>query len=236
MPVFTDNFTDTNGEPWDGTKWTIDADGGEAADIQSNEGRMLGDGNAGWLTATANSDTDLQDLEVVLSLDPIHDETTTSTFDIFIRASGALDSGGVPTDGFFVGLFLDNDRNDTFALRREASSDTDFSQSANSRTGNAVKIWVKFQVEDVGSDTVFRSKIWDDGGGEPGSWDVEYTDTDPGTLHATTGKVYMRCGTTGGITFDNRFDAVEVTDLAASSGDYGRIIDLNTRETIRVVG
>jgi hypothetical protein len=69
---FIDEFTDTNGEPWDTARWTTGEQGtGAATDIQSNEGRMhTGNAAEDWSAATANAATDLQDSKVLLYIDP----------------------------------------------------------------------------------------------------------------------------------------------------------------------
>jgi hypothetical protein len=197
---FTDDWTGDNDDPWNSDKWpTITWEGtvDEIADIQSNEGRMkVGVALDDYVSANADSITDIQDAEVLLHVDPSNAvESDNQYFYVCLRSTGEQQSGGAggrPETAYYLRLECgDNNANESGANRV-------YARKANSEGSNILEItsadrvagepfWIRFQVIDNGSDVDVKVKIWDDSGGEPGAWSGEVTDTSPGILHGASG-------------------------------------------------
>ena len=225
MATFSDDFTGTNDDPWDSGKWTTTEWGTALVDIQGNEGRAANTGtyNDG-VTAEANSTTDVRDAAVLLSVDNVADNAGNQQFNVYLRATGALNTDvgtrGQPANAYNLHMRVENDTYNWWLYRRIADTNTDLSISANSRV-NFNKFWVRMEVVDVADDVVIRVKAWSDGEAEPGSWDDQKTDTSPGILHGSTGILALRSYAGGSNEVDVRVDALEFNDLGS---DYGKRI------------
>ena len=198
---FTDDFTGTDTDPWDITKWTAYEDPGDTdstVEILGNEGRLYaGTASADYAAVIANGITDLQDSETLIKIDPTYNTAGNSTFFyIFVRADGTVNTGathpGFPDDAFHAFIQLgttqtgSNDRIYRIINDSETQIGADFTAY---RTANTV-FWVRLKIEDSGSDVVVSFKGWDDGSAEPSTWQVR-TDTSPGALLGATGVLQL---------------------------------------------
>jgi hypothetical protein len=217
---FTDDFTGTNGDPWDSGKWTITKDEGDGTvDIQSNTGRIATSGTAErYLHAEANSDTAVQDCSLLLSIDPLQSSNSINEFEVCLRSTGTPDShNGYPVDCYMFGGYFDGDNLGIWTSKMVAGVWEDLLGSVTSRSTFNVKAWLRFEVEDVASDVVVRSSSWDDGESEPGSWDNEITDTSPGSLFGkSSGRLELLVWTPHAVALDNRIDDLVFDELGGT--------------------
>jgi hypothetical protein len=181
----TDTFTGTNGAAWSAT-WTTgrDGGGGGTATIQSNAGRILVGTSPDIRTARRVNITAPVDA-VALFKFKFNAATPGNCFpQYFVRSTNTtLDTQG----GYRVLM----DRAGSWEVAKSVS----YSQSAltNTLTGTTTAIsktftdgvwyWVRFGA--VGS--AIKARVWDDGSGEPGSWQWESTDTTYTTAGSGTG-------------------------------------------------
>jgi hypothetical protein len=243
--VFTEEFTDTNGNAWNATRWPTTGVGGTGAvlDIQSNEGRMKSgnlDGND-YASAAANTDTAVVNASVLLYIDPNAPGTGNRFVYICLRSSGDVQPTlvGRPTDAYYWRIDVTSDTILTQLYRRIANGESSLAEGDNSRITANVPLWARFEAEDNGANVDLRCKAWDDGESEPGTWDVEHSDASPGILLGDNGVFQLVSrNLNSNDNGDPRIDHIEFTDLDASgeTADYGRTIDLETRQSIRVVG
>lgn len=235
--VLTDDFTGTNDDPWDESKWVTAVDTNCVANILNNQGRMLGVGNyLDWISATVLVD-DVQDGEVLVSITPNSGSTGVQYFKLFLRSSGENDAEGQPNNGYEFRANVNTIVTSVYSYRWISDTDTSLSQTITSRSTPYVKFWIRMQVMDDGANTMFRVKSWDDGAGEPGTWDIEYTDTTPGALHGTAGALQFVTLASGSTLIDNLVDDVTYTsyDAGGEAAEYGKRIDLDNHRIVRVV-
>jgi len=231
---FTDDWTGTNGDPWDSGKWTTSDEGSSISetDIQSNEGRMEASSDADdFNSATASSETDIQDAEVTLTVDP---SNITSNLDqwlyVMLRSTGeqVAANAGRPATAYYWRFNVGDEQNgaNDNLYRRISDSESSIlvSDSGSSRNANE-KFKIRIQIEDVGSDVVIRMKQWDFDDSEPGGWDVEYTDTSPGALHGVTGVLQLVARGTSGSEHDIRLDDLTYdVFVGATFNETGRTV------------
>jgi hypothetical protein len=145
----------------------INGTASNAIDIQGNEGHIryvqaAGDGIQAILNAVSTSG-----VETTLKF-RFSNNVAGAALGIHIRASRDWSSLGVPTSGYEV--LLDSDGG--YDINRISSGSRNLLGSG-SWTGDQNAYQIRFQA--VGTSVKFR--IWQDGGGEPGVWDDEFTTT-----------------------------------------------------------
>jgi len=130
-------------------------------------------------------------------------------------ASGWYSAGAQPSTCYKLLIRTDLLKNGTSLDRRLSAVEVslyggDSDPQANSRGTDYGPFWVRAQVEDVGSDTVIRGKVWTDGNSEPTAWDFVYTDTTSGALYGADGGFGFRSYAASEATnpVDNRIDDV----------------------------
>jgi len=213
LALLTDDFTGTNGDPWDSGKWTTYLDSGSIQDIQSNAGRQVTDGGYLDYCLAVATPAAVQDAEVLLSIDPNTANTGEQNEIVVLRGSGDESTNGEPTDGYELFCETRANAHGVALYRRIADSRSASLATTTSRSSNGVKFWVRMQVEDSGSDVIIRTKSWDDGAGEPGTWDIEYTDSSPGILLGATGTLHLVAQAGASEVVDNRIDDVTYSTL-----------------------
>ena len=216
---FSDNFTGTNGDAWDSGKWTTSEEGSSSAntDIQSNEGRMQATNSVDdFSAATANADTDVQEAEALIYVDPTnYNQTDNAWIYLMLRSSGeqVAANAGRPATAYYWRADLRSNNTGMNLYRRVTNSETLLTGSASSRSATNVPFWMRMATEDSGSDVIIRVRAWDDGSSEPGTWDINHTDTSPGILHGATGKLQLVARSFSSSGVDVRVDDVEFWDL-----------------------
>ena len=167
--VFSDDFTGTNGDPWDSNKWSVVENSSSVVDIQSNRGRIQPQG-AAYTTAYAFADmAPIGTTRITGTVELGQDEQYTV---IAVNADGTIDGGGAFDNCYFIELqrSYDNaliDRNDN------GNRTTLGSAGVTLTFGNVYQFIIE---RDVDTDDI-RFKIWEDGTSEPGSWTISVTDS-----------------------------------------------------------
>jgi hypothetical protein len=239
MPVFTEQWIGTNGDPWNATRWpTVQVRGtGSVADIQSNQGRLFAS-NGGGARAVASTDTDLVDMDILLSF-TLQGWTAAPGlhFLTHFRANGAFGTvipGGwqVPDVGYAVQLRRGFSDDNVFSLiRRNGSADGDFGVTLFNvdpppALNSTSKWWMRIQAEGVN----LRARVWEDGQSEPGAWDIDHQDS-----QIASGRVQVVANITAGSgSFTTLVDTLEVYDLAAPppQGILSRIVPAGMRRLL----
>lgn len=203
-----DDFTDTDGEPWDTAKWTTTEDPAPDAfstiDIQGNAGRMTtGDGVDDYGVAIADA-ADVENAEVYMEIDP--NPTDLPSADnawlyVMLLSSGEIvdANAGRPATAYYMRFKLGNTTAQDFLFRRSSNSETqirDLNTTSNRGSGGE-PFRLKYRVVTSGGSDQNKSilyKIWLAADGEPAFWD-SYEDTSPGTLvspYTGTLETYIR--------------------------------------------
>jgi len=196
--AFIDRFTGTNSDPWDSTKWPTTGDSGGTTntyDIQGNEGHSYIVGGVDDYNSFVSSSGQVQDGDITILIDPDSSNHNQWLYLCF-RSSGEIggSAAGRPATAYYYRVHLGSSQTGSTDLWYRRISD---SESATLATGSASqrstggRFYVRAQVEDSGSDTILRSKEWNEGDQEASSWDIEYTDTSPGALHGATGVMQL---------------------------------------------
>jgi hypothetical protein len=181
-PVFFDNFTGTNDDPWDSNLWSVSA-ATATVDIQGNRGRMALDSNYGIAEATALMEASGPDWLM--------------TFTVELATAGQSEQWHeihyLFGDGNGYRLTLDGFDDLVTANRVDDGSTTEITSqgSMNLRT---VGEW-NVEIENVADGATRRHNItvWDASGSKPGSPTLTFTDASH-----TTGGLFLR--STGGPT------------------------------------
>lgn len=175
-----DDFTDTNGDPWNSSIWRdVSATDSGVIDIQSNAGRMEAEGaayahaHAEWIGGDGLGDVDVT---ATFTLD----STSEQYPGIVIRHDGAWDSDGSAMNGYQA--FLDTASNAINILEANSGTDTllDFEAGLSLITGRQ-----KIRIQAIGS--AIKMKWWVASVAEPSGWQIEVTDS----THATGGVALM---------------------------------------------
>lgn len=210
MPViFSDDWTGTNGDPWDSGKWTTSFTPNTITpvfDIQANEGRMF--------VNTTLGDVRLQALAVGVSvtdaelLFKVRDADSLGSPGVYLwlRHDGvwmATANGYRPQNGY--GVWIQSDFSNYQMLKSVGGVETVLG-SGTDVWPQLGTVWVRFRI--LG--TALKVRTWEDGQAEPGTWDIEVTDGDL-TAAGSMGLVLRRHG---GDPQDVRFDDLTVEDLA----------------------
>ena len=205
LTVLADDFTGTDNDPWDSTKWTVTSTGAGAADpdIQSNEGHMHFQSAAGASDQAIGQMPNVENAEVLLKY-RFGATGIRGLFRVFLRADGTftLGMGGHwPQTGYGIEMVNGNDTVSVYRIEGGAITATlgTFSKTADTNAN-----WLRFRV--VGNE--IKARIWDDGASEPAAWDGEYTDS-----NITGGGVLQMVWERSGGTFDLYID-----DLTVQSG------------------
>lgn len=246
---FTDDFTGTNGDPWDSTKWPTQGGAStvtDAVDIQNNEGRLYAGTSQGgsWAAATAASITSLTDSTGEMRIIPSTTGGNTEWLYVCIRSSGEQQSAqdGRPATTYYFRFLVNGASTQSYLLRRlsnsEATLDSDILGTNASRNA-AEPFYLKWEIEDdasVSGDTDIRYKMWDADGTEPGGWET-LTDGSPGALYGTAG-VFQLVGRnyTSTAYVDVQVDDVSINALGgAQTIAIGQATETDTSQAITVI-
>ena len=192
------DFTGTDGSTWPGDFTGVGNSGTIISEIRSNQGYLeivTTSGRAGryWSTAAASAD-------VVYTYDFSFPVQKGQTFIFSVMDDGATSSGSAyPLNGYFIELAAASSATGAsfYTNKRVAGTNTSLNSAFSQTLTAGVAYRVKLEHTSAG---LFRWKIWDTAGAEPGAWTKSYTDTSI----TTPGK--SRLGMTGSAvtaTFDN---------------------------------
>ena len=157
MALFTDDFTDTNGQPWDAAKWTTDAGGGggtEIIDIQSNQGRMRAGNTTNDWAAGKGITTGLVDSEILVYCDGTGSDGTSNQFlYVWLRSDGQLDNTyqGRPADGYAMRVSLWSGTTECRFIQRLTNSESNFSCTPSRTADSPICVDMGRRVERAGN-------------------------------------------------------------------------------------
>lgn len=186
IQIFSDDFTGTDDDSWDSTKWTTSTSSG-TADIQGNEGRLQFSGSSNARAAVVANHPDQSDMEILFKA-RMAQTGTRGRFHAALRHDGQwVDSGAnffIPNNGY--GVRRDTDNNAVSLFEYSAGVGSLLGSFAGPDRTN--DFWVRFRV----TGTEQKVKMWVDGASEPGSWDLEVTDS----VHSSggSGLIFAREG------------------------------------------
>lgn len=209
--ILSDNFTGTNGDAWNASNWTTRTEGTTGSStIQTNRGRATAATGAYTaqyaLGAPASGDAD--DFDVTFSW---ADTSTGEQYIDFIYRCTTNPTSGVPGSAFVVEIGPNSDKIGVYSLDSGGAFSTGiFVTSAGVNDTN--RHWMRVLV--VG--TQHKVKWWDDGSGEPGTWQIDETDPDGGGW--TTGRVLLgKLNGAAGTSRSTDFDDFSLDDLTVSA-------------------
>ena len=205
--ILSDAFTGTNGDAWNASNWTTRTEGTTGSStIQTNRGRATAATGAYTvqyaLGAPASGDAD--DFDVTFSW---ADTSTGEQYIDFIYRCTTNPTSGVPGSAFVVEIGPNSDKIGVYSLDSGGAFSTGiFVTSAGVNDTN--RHWMRVLV--IG--TQHKVKWWDDGSGEPGTWQIDETDPDGGGW--TTGRVLLgKLNGAAGTSRSTDFDDFSLDDL-----------------------
>jgi len=168
MAVETIDFTGTNDDPWP-SGWTFDlpSGSGPTTSIQGNRGRGT--------TSTA-----ARDLYAVRTADSLLDSDVTFVMAATTATAGPADMIG-PVSRYASASVCYRARarydNNTIELTRNGTQVGTFQPNGGAGYDAAWRIRLRTTVS--GSDALVQVRYWEASAAEPGTWQIEYTDTAP---------------------------------------------------------
>ena len=205
--ILSDAFTGTNGDAWNASNWTTRTEGTTGSStIQTNRGRATAATGAytGQYALGAPASGDADDFDVTFSW---ADTSTGEQYIDFIYRCTTNPTSGVPGSAFAVEIGPNSDKIGVYSLDSGGAFSTGiFVTSAGVNDTN--RHWMRVLV--VG--TQHKVKWWDDGSGEPGTWQIDETDPDGGGW--TTGRVLLgKLNGAAGTSRSTDFDDFSLDDL-----------------------
>lgn len=166
VPLYTDDFTGTNGTPWK-SQWTTAVRSGTAT-IDANTGLFAAqDVTSSYARAQLTGVAPRLDSELLMSYQGT--PPTNHYLNVYLRGSGGWSGGWNPLTGY--GLEIKNST--TVSYMKYVNGVVTKTPVANAQVVSSAKHWLRLRV--VGSTIQF--KIWLDGQAEPTAWTATFTDT-----------------------------------------------------------
>ena len=222
--AFTDMFADSNdGGAW-ADQWTLSTDGASVPTMQSEAGQMPLNGASTASRATAEHN-DITNAEVVLDVTPSsYDGTNIKTLSTVLRGNGTWDGTELDAHVTCYRAELLVNAGATLQLHKVVNGTVTALGSAQSLTGTPTTWRIRFRVDG----TAIKAKAWDASGAEPGTWDIEQTDSSvsAGGVLAVAAKQDAGAATTHTMTVDR----VLLEELAATEDVaklIGRSVDID---------
>lgn len=221
LPV-SDDFAGTNGDWPDLRLWEPYKNGTDGAgiiDIQSNKLRLSAADTSGQYATVISRTVDQQNSEALVLIDPSNVGISGNAFFyVMLRSSGDPGTSGRPTTACALKIHVGNTQVGTADrfFRITSGSETAIGTNFGTYRNATEPFYIRMQVEDSGSDVIYRFKGWDAEGSEPGSWQYVLTDTAPGATLGASGKLQLIAldWVTDSTNMDMRVDSVDYTALA----------------------
>ena len=205
--ILSDAFTGTNGDAWNASNWTTRTEGTTGSStIQTNRGRATAATGAytGQYALGAPASGDADDFDVTFSW---ADTSTGEQYIDFIYRCTTNPTSGVPGSAFVVEIGPNSDKIGVYSLDSGGAFSTGISVTS-AGVNDTNRHWMRVLV--VG--TQHKVKWWDDGSGEPGTWQIDETDPDGGGW--TTGRVLLgKLNGAAGTSRSTDFDDFSLDDL-----------------------
>lgn len=227
--VFEDDWTGTNGDPWNATKWpTISSDGStnDTVDIQNNRGHFkIGTVTGEYFSANAAAASSLQDSNGIMQIQPSTVSAANKWLYVCFRSTGEQQTGqsGRPISAYYARFNMSNNdvgSNDFFYGRKGNTEGSSLFTLNNSQSRDAGdSFWFRWEIWDGATDVVnFRYKTWPTIDPEPSPWRDELDfDAAPGVLYGASGITQLvGRNYAGGNNIEEWVDNLEVTDPDAS--------------------
>lgn len=215
--VFSDDFTGTDGAPWDPSKWTLSSqDSGSDPDIFGNEGRMQAAAVANSSSQAVAIMSDVLDTDVTVAF-TFAETDADSVLLVWVRANGTWTGAGDRPDGPGLGAEWWNDRQQAKLIAQKANNDQVQEDQQNVRMpADTAQHWVRVRAVDGDIGDFSKLKFWtgtkED---EPADWDLEFHPADESYI-AAAGVVQLVLNHESNGPFSATWDDLEVYDTAQS--------------------
>jgi RHS repeat-associated protein len=201
--LLADDFTGTNSDPWNTSKWSTDLSGAGNVDIQANAGRMALAANETWGYALGDTTAEHGDAEATATFSTGSEPDGNVGF--WLRASDTWDSGaGGFTDGYKLSLDTSGSGNVIIQLVYDTWNGSWLSGDSFAFEDNTT-YRVRFRIEG----TVLSAKVWEDGTAEPAEWLLIATDD----TH-TTGLPAVSVNVNDNAALTTTFDNYQLSEIA----------------------
>ncbi len=205
--ILSDAFTGTNGDAWNASNWTTRVEGATgSATIQTNRGRLnpLTGAYTKVIALAAPASGTVDDFDVTFSW---ADGTTGEQYlDWYYRVTTNV-ATGIPASCFLVSVDHSGDQVLICSIDSGGTLSTGVTVFTAGLSDTA-RHWMRVRV--VG--TQHKVKWWNDGSGEPGTWQIDETDPDAGGW--TTGRVLLaQTNGASGTSRNADFDDFSLDDL-----------------------
>lgn len=198
--LFQEDWTGSNGTAWNATRWpTIAVTSTSIVDIQSNQGRLVPQGAAFATARALSSSGNIPDLDLTV-LFTLGASGVEQYHGICVRHTNAW-TGNVPTDGYRILVF-----DGSLALTVYTASVQGLNV-APAKTWNTSQWNLRIRCEG----TAVKVKAWQ--GGEPGTWDIEETDSN----HTTGIASFVSLNGSTATARPIQWDSLLVNDLATGA-------------------
>lgn len=175
--VFTEDWTGGNGSAWNATRWTdgrsTSGGGSTVLDIQSNQGRE-GNTASGQGTAILSATSALSDMDLRISFGWAS-ASQNMTGEVFYHVGGNLTSG-YPVQGYLATMLRNGNSNTSgIYLERVDAGPTwvGLDDDLTVTFADTDRRWCRILVEG----SRHRIKVWKVGDSEPGTWNIDITDS-----------------------------------------------------------
>ena len=207
--VFSDVWSGSNGDAWDSAKWTTRTEIGTGdTTIQGAKGRQRAIGIYGAeiarCLATAGT-VDNFDLTMTWG----NDDATSESYNNWYFRCGANQASGQPGSCYTIELDVNQDKIGLHRIASDGSTYTLIQNSASAGIGDIVTHWMRIYA----SGSTIKAKWWDDGSGEPGTWQIDTTDATYSTGDFLLGKWAGSSGVARLVVWDD----LTINDVAAAA-------------------
>jgi hypothetical protein len=208
MTTETLTFTGTNGDPWpSGFTMDLPSGSGPTTSIQGNRGR-------------ATTGTAARDLYAVRTADSLSQSDVTVLMAATSATSGPVDMAGLLSRYTSSSVcYRARARYDASSVQLTRNGTQVGTVTVNGGAGHFSAWRMRLRTTIDGANARVQVRYWQDGASEPGTWDIDYTDTSP--LSAGKCGLYFNLETNA-VTFD--VDDYVRDDLVAGGTSHTRTI------------
>lgn len=234
-PVFTDDFTGTNGDAPNSTKWptvTVDPNNSSGTcDIQGNELNMTTPAATGaYVSMVAQSTTETGEGELLFKFAGARANTGNQWLYACLGSSGEVQDSadGRPASAYYLRIDTGSGEtgNNDKIYRRKANTEIEMTDGADGANIQIIRksisrpstgdFWVRIRLEtDELGTVIFKGSQWGVAGTEPSHWQFVVVDDNPATI-AGGGLQFVTRNYNSSTGSDNSIDDVEYWDTSGN--------------------
>ena len=139
----------------------------------------------------------------------IQDDATSESYNNWYFRCGANQASGQPGSCYTIELDVNQDKIGLHRIASDGSTYTLIQNSASAGIGDIVTHWMRIYA----SGSTIKAKWWDDGSGEPGTWQIDTTDATYSTGDFLLGKWAGSSGVARLVVWDD----LTINDVAAAA-------------------